>query len=341
MPIEQDSLELGKGVVEMTDSLAADLTHSVDSLAHFKPHEFLEMLSGKGLANIEGVADQLLNNFTTFAVNLIISIIVFMVGRWIIGKINYIIEVAVIKRRVERSVRSFLRGAIGVLLYTLLLLVIVQILGINTTSLVAMLASAGLAVGMALSGTLQNFAGGVMILFLKPYKVGDYITTQDDSGTVIDIMLFTTVLETYNRHTIFVPNSSILSSTIKNATYAENRRLEWSVGITYGDSVDKAREVIFEILNNDERILRDNTDQRKLNPMVGIVELGSSSVNLTVKAWVETRHYWDVYFDIYEQLYKTLPHKGIRFPVPQLDLHIKNEEGENFPNETDLTKSIK
>lgn len=329
-------------ITELTDSLGSEVVAVidapvVDSLSNFSAYSMLEILQHGMDGKMESAVNLLIRTLLKFSFNLALSIVVILVGRWVIKRLSRVIEVAIIKQRVERSVRSFLRGLINVLLYSLLLIVIVQIMGINTTSLVAMLASIGLAIGMALSGTLQNFAGGVMILVLKPYKVGDYISTQTEAGTVVDIMLFNTVLETRNRHTIFVPNGLILTASIDNSTFAENRRVDWMVSISYGDSIELAREVIMEILAEDDRILHNSEDKREmnlneeihnLNPMVGLEGLGDSSVNLVVRAWVETANYWDVYYELYERFYETLPKRGITFPFPQVDLHIKNGDSE-------------
>ncbi|MFR9651099.1 MAG: mechanosensitive ion channel domain-containing protein [Rikenellaceae bacterium] len=341
-------------VTELTDSLANEavkLTDPIvlDSLPQLSAYHIFDLLQRGVDEKMEVAINTLVKSALSFSFNLALSLLVLFIGRWTIKRLSRIIELAIIKKRIERSVRSFLSGLINILLYSLLLIIIVQIMGINTTSLVAMLASIGLAIGMALSGTLQNFAGGVMILVLKPYKVGDYITTQEESGTVVDIMLFNTVLETRNRHTIFVPNGSVLSSSIKNATFAENRRVDWNVGISYGDSVAVARRVIMEILEADERILHNSNDKVEMNlseelhvldPMVGLEELGDSSVNLVVRAWVETANYWDVYYEIYEKIYEALPKRGITFPFPQVDLHIKNGDTERCTIGVEMVEKI-
>ena len=319
------------GLVDMTGNIANNVTNAVDSLSNMRPTDIVALLQKGVDNNLEVMIDSFTKSLIHFSVNIVISIIVFIVGRWVINRLSVAIEIAIAKRsNVDRSVRMFVKSIINIVLNALLILTIIQIIGIDTTSLVAMVASAGLAIGMALSGTLQNFAGGVMILFLKPYKVGDYITTQNESGTVKDIKLFTSVLETPDRHTIFVPNSSIISSTIKNATFAGVRRVDWSVGISYGDSVETARAVIMEILEADERVLGikniDDNQQHIAPPMVGVKGLGNSSVDLTVRAWVEANNYWDVYFAIYEKIYTMLPQRGVSFPFPQVDLHIKNDE---------------
>ncbi len=293
---------------------------AADSVAVTPKTSVIEMLKEIGNTDLELLLKGVSENIIHFALNVVLSLLIYYIGRWILNRAINIVDLAFEKHRVEVTIRSFARSLIKAVFYIILIIIIVQILGVDTTSLVAMLASAGLAVGMALSGTLQNFAGGVMVLFLKPYKVGDYITSQGESGIVKEIMLFTTVLETFDRHTIFVPNSAISSSIIDNATFADTRRVEWKFGITYGDSVDDARKIILEIMGEDGRILNDSPSHASL---VSVEGLGDSSVNLFVRGWVKTDDYWNVLFDTYEKIYKTLPERGLHFPFPQMDIHIK------------------
>ncbi len=310
---------LASEAVEVVEA-AAEIP--ADSMANIKVLEILNTLNQTDQSQIKELIATISKELIHFGANVLIAVLIYYVGKWLLKRALMLMDLTFEKRKIEVSVRSFLKSMVSIVFYILLILTIIQLLGINTTSLVAMLASAGLAIGMALSGTLQNFAGGVMVLFLKPYRVGDYITAQGASGVVKEIMLFTTVLETVDRHTIFVPNSSISSSIIDNATYADTRRVDWSIGITYGDSVADARKVILEILAQDSRIFNDPANPATL-PMVGITELADSSVNLAVRAWVKTPDYWGVYFEIYEQLYETLPKRGLSFPFPQLDVHIQ------------------
>ncbi len=295
--------------------------NAADSLNQTSAVDILRMIKSVDEGDIHSIINEISSVALHFFANILISIAIYYVGRWVLRRIVSMIDLSFEKQQVDPSARSFIRSLVKVVCYALIIITIVQVLGINTTSLVAMLASAGLAIGMALSGTLQNFAGGVMILFLKPYRVGDYITTMSESGTVKEIMLFTTVLETPDRHTIFVPNSTISSSIIDNASFADTRRVDWSVGISYGDSVATAREAILEILKEDKRIFTKGDKA----PMVGVVALADSSVNLTVRGWVKTADYWSVYFEIYEKLYETLPQRGVNFPFPQMDIHIDNK----------------
>ena len=172
---------------------------------------------------------------------------------------------------------------------------------------------------MDLSGTLQNFAGGVMILLLKPYRIGDYISAQGQSGTVQEIMLFSTKITTADKQTIYIPNSSIATAIINNYSTSETRRVEWVIGISYGDDFATAREAILELLSKDARVLQDPA------PAVYIAALADNSVNLTVRAWTKNEDYWDVFFAMNELYYKTLPEKGINFPFPQMDVHLTKE----------------
>ncbi len=269
------------------------------------------------LLNATGeVLKELGGDLLHIAVLLLAAAIVFFVGRWIIKKLLNGMMRIFDKRKVDLSVSTFVISLTRVILYIALILGTVSIVGVKTTSFVAILAAAGFAVGMALSGTLQNFAGGVMILLLKPYKVGDYVTAQGQEGTVKSIQLFNTILTTTDNKTIILPNGPISTGIIMNTSAQKTRRVEWIVGINYGDDFAIAQKSIREILDKDARILRtpDYT--------IEIRELADSSVNIVVRVWVKTPDYWDVYFDINANIYKILPEKGIHFPYPQMDVHI-------------------
>ena len=201
----------------------------------------------------------------------------------------------------------------------LLILIVVSTLGVNVTSLIAVASAATLAIGMALSGTAQNFAGGVMILLMKPYRVGDFISAQGQSGTVREIKLFSTVITTGDNQTIYIPNNSIATAIIDNYSTSETRRVDWTVGISYGDDVDVARKAVLSMLAADPRVLSDPA------PVVWVAALADSSVNLSIRAWVKNADYWNVFFEHNEQFYKELPKAGINFPFPQMDVHLTKE----------------
>lgn len=276
----------------------------------------------------EGVSELLNYDFSTlfqmavdgcisFALKVVAALAIYYVGRWIIRRVLKLMDKVYEKRNVDVSLRSFLSGIVKVLLYVVVVLIVIQVLGINTASLVAMLASAGLAIGMALSGTLQNFAGGVMILFLKPYRVGDYIDAQGEEGTVKSIGLFSTEIITVDNRIIYIPNSSISTSVIDNYSFSATRRVDWTVRAEYGSDAEAVRKALIEILKSDSRALGEPA------PVVFLTEL-SDAVVFSARVWCKNEDYWGLKFDIQERIYTELPQKGVRFAVPKLNVNVKN-----------------
>lgn len=249
---------------------------------------------------------------------IILALAIYYVGKWITNWIIRILDRSFERRNVDLSLRNFLRSMIKVVMTILVILAAIQTLGVNTSSFLAIFASAGLAIGMALSGTLQNFAGGVILLLLRPYRIGDYITAQGQSGTVKSIGLFSTQLSTPDNRIIYVPNSAISTSIVDNYSQPTTRRVDWKVSISYGDDVDVARKEILAMLTADKRVLKEPAE-----PMVVLSELGNSAVILSVRAWAANDDYWTLYWEINERIYKELPQKGIHFAYPQMDVHIK------------------
>ena len=246
-----------------------------------------------------------------------IAFVIYLIGRWLIGRLIKVINNICDKRGVEVSLQRFFDNMIKVLLYICLVLTIVGVLGINTTSLVAMFASASLAIGMALSGTLQNFAGGVMILILRPYRIGDYVEAQGQAGTIKEITLFNTVITTADNKIIYVPNNTISNGIINNYSQAATRRVDWNITISYGDDVEAARRVLMQMMTEDKRVKQDPA------PVVYLTSLGSDAVNISARAWVDNADYWGVYFELNERIYNELPKHGLHFPFPQLSVHIE------------------
>ncbi|WP_296005239.1 mechanosensitive ion channel family protein [uncultured Alistipes sp.] len=261
----------------------------------------------------------MLNDGVWILLKLLLALAIYLVGRWIVKRIVHLLDMAFERRRVDVSLRMFVRNAVKVVFSLVLVLIVVQTLGVNVTSVIALFSAATLAIGMALSGTAQNFAGGVMILLMKPYRVGDFISAQGQSGTVREIKLFSTVITTGDNQTIYIPNNSIATAIIDNYSTADLRRVDWTVGISYGDSVETARKALLEILAADSRVLREPA------PVVWVAALADSSVNLTIRAWVRNADYWDVFFQNNELFYNRLPEHGISFPFPQMDVHMKKE----------------
>ncbi len=262
--------------------------------------------------------DQLVPLATEYGLKIIAAILVLIVGFWIIGMVMRGIAKAMQRQNVDPSLSPFIKSVTSVALKAMLFISVAGMMGIEMTSFIAILGAAGLAVGMALSGTLQNFAGGVMILLFKPFKVGDYIDAQGYSGTVNQIQIFNTVLKTPDNKTIIIPNGGLSTSSMTNYSTESRRRVDWTVGIAYGDDTDKAKALMRKLLDEDERILKDP------EAFIALSALADSSVNFTVRAWVNASDYWPVFFQFNENVYKTFNKEGINIPFPQMDVHVHN-----------------
>ena len=249
----------------------------------------------------------------------ILAIAIYVVGKLVMKWILRIMDKAFAHHNVETSLRSFLRSLVKVISMVVLVLAIIQTLGVNTSSFLALFASAGLAIGMALSGTLQNFAGGILILVLRPYRIGDYIEAQGVSGTVANIGLFSTMIHTADKKTIYIPNNSISTSIINNYSTSTTRRCSWKVSVSYGDNYDTIREAMLDIITRDGRALSDPA------PYIRIDALADSAVIIEARAWVKNADYWGLYDSVTEAFYKELPQHGANFPFPQLDVHLTKE----------------
>lgn len=269
---------------------------------------------------VRGIGGEMLNWLVWTGIKFLISLAIYYIGRWLLGKLVRIIDAVMTRREVEVSLHSFILTAIKTLGYVLLVLIIVSVLGFNSSSFIAVLASMGLAIGMALSGTLQNFAGGVMILVLRPYRVGDYIEAQGVSGTVSSISLFNTVIHTTDKKTIYIPNNAISTSIINNYSTSTTRRCSWKISVSYGDNYDTIREAMYAIIHRDGRALETPA------PYVRIDVLADSAVIIEARAWVLNSEYWDFYDAITEAFYKELPQHGANFPFPQLDVHLTQDK---------------
>lgn len=278
-------------------------------------------LAEQAIANADGldklslVTQQLVNFGIRAGERILIAALVFIVGRFLISMLNKFIRRLMDKRKVDISVKTFVKSLVNILLTILLIVSVVGALGVETTSFAALLASAGVAVGMALSGNLQNFAGGLIVLLFKPYKVGDWIESQGVSGTVKEIQIFHTILTTGDNKTIYIPNGAMSSGVVTNYNTQTTRRVEWVIGIDYGEDYDKVRQIVSDILSADKRVLSDPA------PFIALHALDTSSVNVVARVWVNSSDYWGVYFDVNKTVYETFNKKGINFPYPQLTVH--------------------
>lgn len=276
---------------------------------------------------IEGMA---LNDFLStvvskmidFAIHLAIAVVVFYAGKWIINRLYKWIHNLLTKKNADQSLSTFLLSLVRITLYFLLIVVVIGILGIETSSFIALFASAGVAIGMALSGTLQNFAGGVLILLLKPYRVGDFIEAQGFTGTVKEIQIFSTILTTGDNKSIIIPNGPLSTGSINNYSRESRRRVDWTVSVAYGTDVDKAMALVKKLVCDNPDVITDGTAPE---PFVAVTALASSSVDLVVRAWVNSPAYWDVFFGMNRKFYTELPAAGIEFPFPQLDVHMTRQ----------------
>lgn len=252
----------------------------------------------------------------TYGLKLLLAIITLLVGLWVIRVVMRTLDKSMERRNVDVTLRQFLLSVLGVVLKIMLVISVISMVGIEMTSFVAILAAAGLAVGMALSGTLQNFAGGVIIVLFKPFKVGDFITAQGFTGTVREIQIFNTIVKTTDNVTVIIPNGPLSTSPITNFSMEAQRRTEMVFGIGYGDDIDKARDIIKALFAGDERILKDP------EPFIAVTELADSSVNFTVRLWAEASNLWGMRFDFIENVKKAFDREGISIPFPQSDVHL-------------------
>ncbi len=251
-----------------------------------------------------------------YGINIISALIVLFIGFRVIKMFGTTLSNIMERKEVDASLRPFLASLTTNLLKALLLVSVLGMLGIEMTSFIAILGAAGLAVGMALSGTLQNFAGGVLILLFKPYQVGDFIDAQGHAGTVKAIQIFNTILTTPDNKTIIVPNGPLSTGSMTNFSTEPKRRVDWTIGIGYGDSTEKAREIMRSLLDADKRIHKDP------EPFIKVSALADSSVNFAVRVWVDAPDYWDVFFKFNEDVYNAFNEQGINIPFPQMDVHV-------------------
>ena len=257
-----------------------------------------------------------------FCLKVLAALAIYFIGAWVIKRIKKLLGNIFERRKTDKAIASFTMSLVSISLTILLIILTVGTLGVNTTSLAAILAAGGMAIGMALSGTVQNFAGGIMLLVFKPFKAGDFIEAQGFSGTVSEVNIVSTKLTTTDNRVIVLPNGSLSSGTINNISQNPIRRLEWKIGVEYGSNIDQTRKVILGILNADARVLhgKDAPDE----PNVKLSGLLDSSVEIQARCWVRTDDYWDLLWEINELIYNELPKNGIDFPFPQLDVHLHN-----------------
>ena len=277
-----------------------------------------EITSLKSLLSIDA-----LNKVTGYGIELcksiIVAVVIYFVGRFIISKVTKLVRKLLSKNNVDPSLFSFLNSLVTICLYLVLAIAIIGVLGIETSSFVALFASAGVAVGMALSGTLQNFAGGVMILLFRPFRVGDFIEAQGYAGTVKEIQIFNTVLTTVDNQTIIIPNGGLSTGTMKNFSNQQNRRVDINVEVAYGTKPDAVRHILNDIISKDTRILHGEG----LEPAIPMSSMAASSIIFQLRVWTASANYWGVMGDTTEAIYNAFTEAGIEIPYQQIDIHMR------------------
>jgi small conductance mechanosensitive channel len=274
--------------------------------------------------NIDKIVETISLYASTYALKIVAAIIIFIIGKWVSRKISGVISKLLHKNNIDETLINFLEN---IVYYTLLVVVVIAALGqlgINTTSFLTIVGAAGLAIGLALKDSLANFASGVMLILFRPFRVGDVVNAGGAIGKVDGITIFNTILNTPDNQRVIVPNSAITSGVITNITANPTRRVDLVMGIGYDDDIKKAKEIMEQIIKDDDRILSDPA------PTIAVSELADSSVNFVVRPWVKTDDYWNVYFDLTEKIKTTFDKEGITIPYPQQDVHMyeeKKEEG--------------
>ena len=274
------------------------------------------------IANVDAslIIDTLTSVAISFALKLVKVLLIWFIGHWVARRAVNIVKKLMEARNVNVSIRTFVGSLVDVVTMIVLIIMIISVLGIDTSSFIAIFASAGVAIGMALSGTLQNFAGGVMILLFRPFKVGDFIEAQGVSGTVREIQIFNTVVHTGDNKVILLPNGPVSTGIINNYSREEIRRVDFTYSISYGDDFEKAKKVLLELIAEDPRIL-----DQPAAPFVELGALAASSIDITVRLWCKQQDYWGIHFDLNRKVYETFPKKGLNFPYQTLTLHVEKE----------------
>ena len=295
-----------------------ELIHKADS-AKAAFQQFTEMLAadpGTALQNLGRQAIQ-------FGLKVLAAIVIYIIGAWLIKRIKKGLQRLFERKQTDRAMASFISSFVSIALTIILIIVTIGTLGVNTTSLAALLAAGGMAIGMALSGTLQNFAGGLMIMAFKPFKAGDYIEALGYAGTVTEVTIVGTHLTTFDNRKVILPNGALSGGNVVNYSYYPLRRIDITVGVEYGTDAAACKQKLTEIVLEDPRFLSASTPGAK-DPIIAIQKLDSSSVNFLIRAWVRMEDYWGAWFDLNERVYTELPQAGINFPFPQVDVHVRS-----------------
>lgn len=291
------------------DTLKTSSQQLVDTIRTTPPDQLLSLL-----------VDQAIH----FGLKVLAALLIYILGAWIVKLVRKILKRGFERKKTEATVAGFVISLVTILLWIIIIVLTISTLGINTSSLAALLAAGGVAIGMSLSGTVQNFAGGIMLLIFKPFKAGDFIEALGYTGIVKEVNIVSTKLTTTDNRLIILPNGALSSGNINNISTNPLRRVDITVSVKYGSDVEQVKAALLDIASDDARVLLSTTKGAS-DPFVGLIALKESSVDFVLRAWVETADYWPVFFALNEAIYSQLPKKyGISFPFPQLDVHIQN-----------------
>lgn len=273
----------------------------------------------------EELISELIDKAIAFGLKVLAAMLIYLIGAWLIRRIKRGLKRIFEKRSTDQAIGSFVLSILSIALTIILIITTVGVLGVDTTSLAALLAGGGMAIGMALNGTVQNFAGGIMILAFRPFQSGDYIQFAEFEGTVTEVNIVSTKLTTTDNRTIIIPNGALSNGTINNFTHNKIRRVEWLIDIEYGSDVEKTKALLKSMLDEEVRILHMH-EGAPADPFIGLQALASSSIQIVAKAWVAKENYWDVKFQLNEKIYKEFPKNGIGFPYQKIDVTIMNPQ---------------
>lgn len=279
---------------------------SLQAISNTPPEQLVSTLAEKGIQ---------------FGLKLLAAIAIYLIGAWLIRLVKKLLRGFFARKNTDAAIVSFTMSLATALLWVLVVIIAVGALGVETTSLAALLAAGGMAIGMALSGIVQNFAGGLMILIFKPFKAGDYIEAMGYAGTVSEVNITSTKIVTVDNKVIILPNGPLQSGTVNNYSKMDYRRVDFTVGVEYGSDADTVKSALLEIAASDERVVTA-AQGAPADPFVGVLSLSPSSVDFTFRIWARTADYWGVFFDTNEKIYKTLPERGVSFPFPQVSVHM-------------------
>ncbi|WP_371187242.1 mechanosensitive ion channel family protein [Thalassotalea maritima] len=288
--------------------------------------EPIENIESMVVQSVQGHLDAFIQWLMSFSVTLVAAFVVLWISFWLVKRILNFLDAAMTRRKVEITLHKFLLNIISLALKAICLIIFASMIGVETASLIALLGAAGLAVGLAIQGSLANFAGGIIILFFRPFKAGDVIQAQGFTGKIEEIQIFNTILITFDNRKIFIPNGMLSNGCLINDFAHPTRRVDMRFGVSYSDSIPHVRQVISSVLDADERILKTPP------PDIFVVEHGASSVNFVVRPWVRTEDYWPVYFSVHEELKLAFDKEGISIPFPQTDVHIIAQPNNSITN---------